>query len=57
MAKLHAQLQSARSVVIAGGGIVGTEFAGELVQTLPQMNVTIVHPGHRLVDTACPSEA
>ena len=57
MAKLHAQLQSARSVVIAGGGIVGTEFAGELVQTWPQMKVTIVHPGHRLVDTACPSEA
>jgi len=54
---LHARLRAARHVVVAGGGIVGTELVGELRQDLPEVEVTLVHPGSALIDKAAPSAA
>lgn len=57
MQALFARLKAARKVVIGGGGIVGTEIAGELVQEMPQLEVTIVHAGKALIDSAAPVAA
>lgn len=48
----HQRLKAARSVVVAGGGPVGVEVAAELRETLPHIDVTLVHKGERLLDTA-----
>lgn len=39
---LHAQLPSAESVVVAGGGAVGVETAGEIAAAYPGAKVTLV---------------
>jgi NADH dehydrogenase FAD-containing subunit len=57
MQALFARLNAARKVVIGGGGIVGTEIAGELVQEMPHLEVTIVHAGEALMDSAVPVAA
>jgi NADH dehydrogenase FAD-containing subunit len=41
---LHAHVQKARTVVVVGGGPVGTEVTAELVATT-DAHVTLVHPG------------
>jgi len=48
----HTHIKKARSVVIAGGGAVGIEVAGELVETLPMVKVTLVHAGPKLLEIA-----
>ena len=48
----HERIKQARRVVVAGGGPVGVETAAELRQTFPGIEVTLVHGGGKLLDTA-----
>lgn len=38
-------LSAAKSILIVGGGFVGSEIAGELSVAYPQSKITIVHSG------------
>lgn len=49
---LHARLRTARSVVVVGAGPVGVETAAELRETLPGVDVTLVHGEDRVLDKA-----
>ena len=49
---MNAKLRRARSVVVAGGGPVGVETAAELRETFPNVLVTLVHGGDKLLDRA-----
>src|SRR6202048_99718 len=46
--RLEASLSSARKILIVGGGPVGVEMAGEIVETWPGRSVTIVESGARI---------
>lgn len=46
---LAGRLKNASSVVVIGGGLIGTEVAGELA-TKTNMTVTLVHPHERLLE-------
>ncbi|HCI9590169.1 TPA: FAD-dependent oxidoreductase [Klebsiella variicola] len=48
----HEKLQRARSVVIVGAGPVGVETAAELRETLPALNVAIVHSKQQILNNA-----
>lgn len=48
----HQRIKSARAVVVAGGGPVGVETAAEIRETFPNVAVTLVHGGPKLLDTA-----
>jgi apoptosis-inducing factor 2 len=47
--RLEASLASARRILIVGGGPVGVEMAGEIVETWPGRSVTIVQSGARIL--------
>jgi len=49
---MNQRLRGARSVVVAGGGPVGVETAAELRETFPNLTVTIVHGGSKLLERA-----
>ncbi len=41
--KAHRQLESAKEVLIVGGGIVGVELAAEIIDFYPRKHITLVH--------------
>lgn len=45
----RAQLRDANTVLIVGGGPVGVELAGEIMDRFPNKDVTLVEGGHRLL--------
>lgn len=47
--QLGRQVQKAERILIIGGGPVGVEFAGEIVDQFPQKSVTLVHSGSNLI--------
>jgi apoptosis-inducing factor 2 len=47
--RLEALLASARRILIVGGGPLGVEMAGEIVETWPGRSVTIVQSGARIL--------
>jgi NADH dehydrogenase FAD-containing subunit len=47
--RLEASLSAARRILIVGGGPVGVEMAGEIVETWPGRSVTIVESGPRIL--------
>jgi apoptosis-inducing factor 2 len=47
--RLKASLSSARRILIVGGGPLGVEIAGEIVETWPGRAVTIVESGARIL--------
>ncbi len=47
--RLKASLSAARRILIVGGGPVGVEMAGEIVETWPGRSVTIVESGARIL--------
>ena len=49
---MNAKLRAARSVVVAGGGPVGVETAAELREAFPDLKVTLVHGGAKLLERA-----
>ncbi|XVE59644.1 hypothetical protein DITRI_Ditri05aG0062700 [Diplodiscus trichospermus] len=44
------KIQSAQSILIAGGGRTGVELAGEIATDFPEKKVTLVHNGPRLLE-------
>lgn len=44
------KIDSAESILIVGGGLIGTEIAGELVLKRPKKKITIVHLNDRLLE-------
>ena len=48
-------LPSAKTVLIAGGGAVGVETAGEIAASYPSCNITLLSGGTRLVHKAKPA--
>lgn len=44
------QIQAANHVLVVGGRSVGVEFVGEIINTWPNKEVTIVHPMDNLMD-------
>ncbi|KAL4267990.1 FAD/NAD(P)-binding domain-containing protein [Pleurotus pulmonarius] len=53
---IRKQLEVAKDIVIAGGGSVGIEFAGEIKDIYPNKTVTIVHGGDHLLNDVYPSK-
>jgi len=47
----YQKLNESSSALIIGGGPVGVEFAGELADYFPQLDVTLVHGGKALLDS------
>ena len=43
------QIAKASKVVIVGGGAVGVELAGEIKETYPEKDVTLIHSGEFLM--------
>ncbi|VDC07412.1 unnamed protein product [Peniophora sp. CBMAI 1063] len=44
------KFQNAKSVIVAGGGAVGIEYAGEVRDVFPQTKATVVHGGRLLLN-------
>jgi NADH dehydrogenase FAD-containing subunit len=49
-AQMGAKILAARSICIVGGGLIGTEIAGELATKTHGKRLTIVHPHDRLIE-------
>lgn len=47
--QLSEKICLAQRILIAGGGAVGVEFAGEIIDKYPQKTITLVHPGKSLI--------
>jgi NADH dehydrogenase FAD-containing subunit len=47
--RLEASLSAARRILIVGGGPLGVEMAGEIVETWPGRSVTVVESGARIL--------
>ena len=48
--------ESAQDIVLAGGGAVGIETAGEIMDIWPEKNVTVVHGGAALLNDTYPAK-
>lgn len=46
---VHKDLQAAKRVLIVGGGAVGIELAGEITESFPDKQVTVVEAGSRIL--------
>ncbi|KZV77413.1 FAD/NAD(P)-binding domain-containing protein [Peniophora sp. CONT] len=56
IAAIRSKIESAKAVVLAGGGAVGAEYAGELKDFYPDKKVTIVHAGKKLLNDTYPDK-
>ncbi|KAH8814682.1 hypothetical protein DL96DRAFT_420617 [Flagelloscypha sp. PMI_526] len=54
--KQRANIASAKSVVIVGGGAVGIEMAGEIRHFYPNTKITLVHSGEAPLNKAYPDK-
>ena len=43
------QIERSQNIVIIGGGAVGVEFAGEIIDKFPDKHITIIHSNNKLV--------
>ncbi|KAI0262522.1 FAD/NAD-P-binding domain-containing protein [Gloeopeniophorella convolvens] len=50
------KLENANGVILAGGGAVGIEYAGEIKDAFPRKKVTIVHSDSQLLNGAYPAK-
>lgn len=48
--QINQKIVNAKQVLIIGGGLIGTEIAGELVTKMKDKHVTIVHSKERLIE-------
>ncbi|KZP31536.1 FAD/NAD(P)-binding domain-containing protein [Athelia psychrophila] len=55
IAQWRRKFESAQDIVLAGGGAVGIEAAGEIKDIWPSKNVTIVHGGTMLMNDTYPA--
>lgn len=47
--ELGNEIEKSQNIVIVGGGAVGVEFAGEIVDKYPEKHITIIHSKDKLV--------
>ncbi|KAL1860247.1 hypothetical protein Daus18300_009301 [Diaporthe australafricana] len=52
---VQASLSTAKTVLIAGGGPVGVETAGEIASSHPEAKITLLSGGHRLLQRVKPA--
>ncbi|BBN06829.1 apoptosis-inducing factor 2 [Marchantia polymorpha subsp. ruderalis] len=45
----HKKIVESQNILIIGGGPVGVELAGEILQDFPKKKVTLIHSGDRLI--------
>jgi len=50
------KFENASSIILAGGGAVGCEYAGEIKDAFPRKKVTIVHSDSQLLNSAYPNK-
>lgn len=55
LAAFSPQVLKAKSAVIIGGGLIGTELAAEFATRMPEVKVTVVHAMPRLLERNPPS--
>lgn len=48
--KAAPMLEKADHVLVVGGGLIGTEVAGEIATKMPEKQLTVVHPRDRLLE-------
>ncbi len=48
--RLHSKIIDVNKIIIIGGGLIGTETAGEIVTKYPKKELTIVHKADRLIE-------
>ncbi len=44
------EIAAAKTILIIGGGLIGTEIAGELIAASPKKNIILIHSHHRLLE-------
>jgi len=54
--KNRKQIKDAKGIVIAGGGAIGCESAGEIRDIYPEKKITLVHGGSQLFSAAYPDK-
>jgi NADPH-dependent 2,4-dienoyl-CoA reductase/sulfur reductase-like enzyme len=54
---IYNSIQAAKSVLIIGGGVSGVELAGEIKETNPNAEITLVHSGPRILHATRLSES
>jgi len=47
--ELGNEIEKSENIVIVGGGAVGVEFAGEIVDKYPVKNITLIHSNEKLI--------
>jgi len=52
--KLSKALKKAKSVCLIGGGLIGTEIAGEIATKSPKKKLTVIHSRDRLIERNTP---
>ncbi|KAH9060596.1 FAD/NAD-P-binding domain-containing protein [Lactarius vividus] len=50
------KFENASGIILAGGGAVGCEYAGEIKDAFPRKKVTIVHSDSQLLNSAYPNK-
>jgi NADH dehydrogenase FAD-containing subunit len=55
LVKINNIVQDASHIIIIGGGVIGTELAGEFATRTPKKQVTLVHPHPRLLERNTPA--
>jgi NADH dehydrogenase FAD-containing subunit len=50
------KIENADGIILAGGGAVGCEYAGEIKDAFPRKKVTIVHSDSQLVNSTYPNK-
>ncbi|KAI9465731.1 FAD/NAD-P-binding domain-containing protein [Lactarius psammicola] len=50
------KFENANGIILAGGGAVGCEYAGEIKDAFPRKKVTIVHSDSQLLNSAYPNK-
>ena len=48
--KNNEKITEAKTIVVIGGGLIGTEVAAELVTKYPEKHILLVHPHNRLLE-------
>ena len=50
LSEFYERLKNAKRVVIVGGGLVGTEITGEILDNYPEKEITIIHSHDRILE-------
>ncbi len=48
--EISKKIKNSSNVLIVGGGVIGTEVAGEIVEKYPNINLTIIHSQNKILN-------